>query len=1017
MNVLSLSASAGLVGWMLFSAVSASPADLAPGAVKDLQAEYVVDSWQTENGLPDNFINDVARSPDGYLWIATFNGLARFNGIEFVTFDPQNNPPLESRRTTNMALDSKGRLWIRSEDGAVCCWRDGYFEDYTRKEWPGHAGRWLREDGNGQVWLGLEWEATNFYRLSGHSFEPVSGTVTFADRFGHITDIQGRGWDVFTNCLCCVDPQSPVVAPIPDCVLHGWRLVAAGDGGIWLIADRLRKYRDGKWTDFGPTGTDAFNGYFEDHAGNLWVGTDVGQVWRVSTNGLFQRFTLSGVNTTQLGRGLCEDAEGNIWLGTGGSGLFRLKPRAFQVYSSREGLASDVVRSVTQDRAGHVWFATVNSVDWLQSPGGRRAERRGLRVVLPWEVCGAQDGSLLIGTFAEGLYRLSAEGTLLQFTNEVQASPPINVVFQERDGTVDLGTPRGLWRWKDNAIVEQELPLGLESLDVRAMAQDSSGNLYAGLESGGLLRRSSKGWERFTTKAGLSENQVRCLWTDSDNRLWIGTQRSGLSRFDGQTFFNYTNATAGGPAYDLPPTITALIGDDEGYLWLASNHGLHRASRAQLDQVAERRAGSVTVIHFDRSDGMGSSQCIDDHQPSAWKTSDGRLWFATTFGASVVNPASLRLNALAPQVRIEGALIDDQPVWPGSNRQPGPGNPALRVPPGYSRLEFHFTALSLTAPLRNRYRFRLAGFENDWEEAGSRRTAHYKRVPPGQYQFKVVACNNDGVWNEKGASLDVIIVPAWWETPAFRMSAVAACGLLIFLGYHWRIESLKKRATAQQEFSRRLIESQEQERQRIAGELHDGLGQSLLVLKSRALRALRHPDLPEPVRSEVDALTAMAGDALGEARQIAHNLRPFQLDELGLTRAIRGMITNVSGAAGIPIAHELANVDGAFAYDQEITVYRIIQELLNNVLKHARASEAWVTLEREGASVRLIVRDNGRGFSQQQRNGGGLGMRAISERVRILGGTWSVQSPPGEGATALVTLPIDKFRAKLQSQT
>jgi signal transduction histidine kinase len=336
----------------------------------------------------------------------------------------------------------------------------------------------------------------------------------------------------------------------------------------------------------------------------------------------------------------------------------------------------------------------------------------------------------------------------------------------------------------------------------------------------------------------------------------------------------------------------------------------------------------------------------------------------------------------------------------------------LRVPPDYSRLEFRFTALSLTAPLRNRYRFRLAGFENTWEEAGTRRTAYYKRVPPGHYQFRVAACNNDGVWNNEGASLDVIIIPPWWETSGFRWAAAAAMGLAIYGAYHWRVKSLTMRTAAQQEFSRRLIESQEQERQRIAGELHDGLGQSLLVIKSRALLALKDPDLPGPVKDELDSLTNMAGNAIGEARQIAHNLRPVQLDELGLTRTIRGMITNVSRAAGIPIEHELANLDGAFAQDQEITVYRIVQELLNNVMKHARASQARVTLERDAGWVRLSVHDNGRGFNPEISGKGGLGMRTISERVRILTGTWSVQSPPGGGTTVLVDLPIDKSRSK-----
>ncbi len=1002
-KVLSVSVNLGLLGCVLCWAARAVGLEAGSPAEKDLQEEYVIDGWQTEDGLPDNFINDVARTPDGYLWVATFNGLARFNGVEFATFDPANAPQLESRRVTNLLLDAKGRLWIAGEEGSEACWLDGSFEDFTRKEWPARTGRYIRDGSDGALWLSPEWSATEFYRLTAKGFEKVAGERSFDRMFGHVSDAAGRGWDVFSNCLCCLDPKSPVVSAIPGGVNSGWRLAASRDGGIWVISRHIWKYRDGQWQDFGPTSTDLFNGYFEDRRGNLWVGTDEGQVWRISTNGWFQRFRLRGVKTTQLGRGFCEDAEGNIWLGTGGSGLFRLKPRMFEVYSSQDGLASDVVRSVTQDRAGRVWFATVNRLDRLKAPEAKRAKASGLGVVLPWEVLGAKDGSLLIGTFGEGLYRAEADGALKRFTGPTETSPPINAVFEEQDGTVDLGTPRGLWRWRTNSIAPVEMPSWEGRMDVRALAQDTRGNLYLGLESGGLARRTPTGWERFSTEEGLAEKQVRSLWIDSEDILWIGEQRSGLSRFDGKRFFNYTNAI-GAPAFDLPATVTALIGDDEGYLWLASNRGLHRASLKQLDDVAEGRQASASVIHFDRSDGMGSSECIDDHQPSVWKTTDGRLWFATTFGVSVVDPAALPLNPRPPPVRIEAALIDDRPVWPQPSKAPGGGE--LRVPPDYARLEFHFTALSLTAPARNRYRFQLAPFEKNWEEAGARRTAYYKRVPPGHYEFKVTGCNNDGVWNETGASLALVIVPPWWETAGFRWAAAAACGLLIFAAYHWRVESLKSRTAAQQEISRRLIESQELERQRIAGELHDGLGQSLLVIKSRALLALRDPDLPAGAREELDALTSMAGHAIGEARQIAHNLRPFQLDELGLTRALRGMINNVSRASGISIKHEVADVDGAFAHEQEINIYRIVQELLNNVMKHAQASEVGVSVERDQSCVRVTVRDNGRGFGPEKPSGEGFGMRAISERVRILGGSWTMQSAPGEGTVAVVTLPV-----------
>ncbi len=998
----------GFVAILLFlGGAFCGRAESPPPATKDLQSEYVVDNWQTEDGLPDNFINDVARSADGYLWIATFNGLARFNGLEFTTFDPQNAPQLESRSVTQFTKDAEERLWIFCENGALSCWSGGRFEDFTGKKWPSEGIRLVRDDGHGGVWLGI---GRALYKLSDASFDEVSGKGNIFANFGHVTDIHGRCWEVKSNCLCCLNADENAAAPIPDYRAQGWRLLASRDGGIWMMSDRVRKFRDGVWSDFGLTGTDSINSYCEDHNGNLWAGTDFGQVWRISTNGVFDRFRLAGVKSSQLGRGLCEDSEGNIWLGTGGNGLFRLKPKVFKVYSSQQGLTSDLVRSVTQDREGHVLFATVNSVDWLRSSAEERAAARGLDVVLPWEVLAVRDGSLFVGTFAEGLYHLGCDGSWTRFTNSAMNPPPINVVFQEHDGTVDLGTPKGLWRWNSNCIAPAGMPPGLKNADVRALAQDSSGNLYAGLESGGMLRRTEKGWEQWTTNEGLSENHVRCLWIDNDNVVWIGMQRNGLSRFDGNTFFNYTNGHSGGGAsFDLPATITALIGDDEGCLWMASNRGVHRAERDQLNRVAAGKLPAPNVIHFDRSDGMGSSECTDDHQPSVCRTSDGRLWFATTFGVSVVDPASLPLNATPPQVRIEEALIDDRPAWPTEQSKAGHAETqALRVPPEHSRLEFRFTALSLKAPSRNRYRFRLVGFESEWEEAGARRTAFYKQVPPGDYEFKVAACNDNGVWNQQGASLAVVVVPPWWKAAPVQWCAAIAAGMAIFGAYRLRVQSLLRKTAAQQEFSRKLIESQELERQRIAGELHDSLGQSLLVIKSRALLALRDPALPQRARDELEALTTVAGSAIGEARQIAHNLRPFQLDELGLTRAIRGMITNVSGASAIEITHDLAELEGAFPPDQEINVYRIIQELLNNVMKHAQASKARVTMEMDAGRVRLQVHDNGRGFEAEKRDVAGFGMRAISERVRILGGEWSVQSTPGEGATTVVILPVVK---------
>jgi signal transduction histidine kinase len=321
-------------------------------------------------------------------------------------------------------------------------------------------------------------------------------------------------------------------------------------------------------------------------------------------------------------------------------------------------------------------------------------------------------------------------------------------------------------------------------------------------------------------------------------------------------------------------------------------------------------------------------------------------------------------------------------------------------------LEFHFTALSLVSPQRNQFRYQLEGWDRDWQEAGAKRVAQYTRVRPGNYRFKVVAANNDGVWNEAGAMMAVVVLPPWWQTVWFRTFTALSVVLIVVGAYRMRVRRLESDRLAQQEFSRRLIESQELERQRIAAELHDSLGQSLLVIKSRALVALREENLPAPVTAQLDELITMAAGAIQEVREIAHNLRPFQLDELSLTRAVRGMLTNVTRAAGLNLEHDLANVDGAFALAEEINFYRIVQELLNNVVKHAKASGVRVTLKRDANAVRLTVTDNGRGYDTSTLLGGGFGLRGITERVRMLGGDWTVHSNVGKGTTVEVIVPI-----------
>ena len=1004
--------------WLLLWPTLAS-GETTPHAspIEPLQSEYMVDSWQTEQGLPDNYINAITQTPEGYLWIATFNGLARFNGVEFVVFDAANTPELPSSRIEQLHLDRQGRLWILSEYGHLSQWAEGRFKYFGREEL--HV--WC-EDSAGQIWASHSWDSTNYFHFADGVFKPASSTESLVERVGRVLDIQHCGWSVRSNRLFSVQPGNPVEVVIPDYHLQGWRLAPSSDGGLWMIANRIQKFRRGNWEDFGviPKETDQFNDYMEDRHGQLWVGTGEGELWRISTNHVFRRFNLQNSTTMELGRAIFEDAEGNIWLGNGGEGLARLKPRTFKTYDSRDGLASDVVRSVTQDRAGNIWLATVNNVDCFHTSSSGRAEGHKTGIQLPWSVYGARNGAVWIGSYAEGLFRVLGDtGTWFREPGRQNSLGPVmNVLFEDRQGQMYLGTPDGLYGVEKDCLLKHKPPAGLNSLDVRAIAENRSGELYLGANSEGLLRKTANGWKQFTTRDGLPDNHVWALYVDPEDTLWVGTFGGGLTRFKDERFFNFSERVGGsaqGP--ELPGIINAILEDDSGRLWLGSNQGLFRAARNELNALAEGRKASIDFTRYDRADGMGCSQCTGDMQPAAWKARDGRLWFATMKGVTVVDPHLLPFNAQPPSVLVEAVLVDDKarPVpWNAPAAKSIAEQDTLRIAAGAHRLEFHYAGLSFTAPEKVRFRFRLENFDKDWVNAGTRRVAYYTKVPPGAYHFQVLACNNDNVWNENGASLALLIVPHFWQTSWFQALAAACTAALAFGLLKLRLRQLEHRRVLQETFARRLIESQENERKRMASELHDSLGQSLLLVKNYAVMAQRETATPEKMREQLREISTTASASIDEVRSIARALRPYQLDRFGLTKTLEDATDMLAKSASLEIKTEIENVDRLFSPEAQISIYRVVQEWLNNVMKHSKASSARLVVRKENGLVRMRMEDDGVGFDYSaviNRSGGetGFGLANLRERVRLLGGSLKIESAPGKGTRLSVDVPYEEL--------
>jgi len=695
-----------------------------------------------------------------------------------------------------------------------------------------------------------------------------------------------------------------------------------------------------------------------------------------------------------------EDREGNVWIGTGGDGLHRFRPAQVTAYDAEQGLQAESCTAITGDGADGLCLGSGFIFHFSQ---GKFTKYPG--PIESWTVLPDRQGGLWYGNYLGLNYAKDGRLTHYPF-DQVFTGAPVAAIYEDRAGQLWIGAGSdakvgGLYRFQDGRFIRYGAPEGCALTDVRNITEDRSGALWLGGVTGMSRFRDGK-FTNYTTAQGLSHNYVRDIHEDADGTFWIGTYGGGLNRFkDGR----FTSITTRQGLYDN--IVSRILEDDHGNLWMSCNRGIYRASRRELNEVADARASSVACIVYTVADGMKSNETNGGFQSAGYKAPDGRLWFPTVKGVVVIDPK--KLNPLPPPVAIEQVLVGQTSVNPWR---------LVEVRPGGGDLEIHYTGLSLTAPEKVRFKYKLDGYDRNWVEAGTRRVAYYTNTSPGHYTFRVMASNNDGVWSAEDATLQIVIIPPFWRTWWFLSGLLLAVAGLAVYGYKYRIRQLERKQEAREAFTKQLIDSQESERKRIAGELHDGLGQDLLVIKNSALFALNMTEPGSPAQEQFNEISSMTSRALEDVRQITYNLRPYHLDQLGLREAIEFMLEKAASASAIRFSAEIDEVDGLFSKEAEVNLYRIVQESVNNIVKHSGASQAKVALKcdgPEGSHVQLRVEDNGRGFqtnpatsSELRRRG--FGLIGIAERARMLGGKESIQSVPGQGTIITVNLTLRERR-------
>jgi signal transduction histidine kinase/ligand-binding sensor domain-containing protein len=979
-------------------------------------AQYRIETWSTDQGLPYKTVNSVWQTRDGYLWAATADGLARFDGVRFTVFNTANTPELVSNRFGTLVESNDGSLWVAIEKRGLIRYKDGIFSNYTTLN--GLPSDWIFSlqyfSGENLLLVGTSAGMAHF---DGEKFvRDDLPNLTIGQSQQTIIDNTGAIWKKDGDELSRADGKGAETLTLPKMFTRSLLNLFYRDraGNYWLALDDvidgyLVKFQGGKseiLSDKDGLPGGIINAIFEDSKGNLWFGSKNEGGLSIYQNGKFQHLTKKDGLSSNGFTGFFEDGEGGVWAATFDGGLMRFSSRIVRSFAEKDGLSGKGVYPLFEDRAGTIWVG-----DW-GPPGLRKYENSRFQTLtgatLFTSIFEDREGVLWIGSYNQIGKIENGKYSIVYSLPQIATS----AIVEDSAGNLWFGSGDGLRRMKAEKN-NQPAPInlipdppelfdhfttknGLPADDIKILHFDRNGTLWIGT-TGGLAKFDGEKITAFTEKDGLSGNHIRSIYEDADGILWFGTYDNGLTRLkDGK----FTTIRVKDGLFDQG--VFQILEDDFGRFWISSNRGIYRVSREQLNDFADGKADSVTCIGYSAKDGMLDAECNGGSQPAGFKSKkDGTLWFPTQKGVAVVDPKSLPVNTSPPNVVIENCLLDGKEIDCFN----------FKILPENESLEIKYTALSFNKSDQIKFRYNLEGLDEKWIDAGTRRRAFFTHLPPGEYSFRVTAANVDGIWNETGASLKIVVKPpfylAWW----FWAISLLVLASLLYVGYKRRTDFLNQRALTQEKFSRQLLESQEQERQRIAVELHDSLGQDLLIIKNWAMIGLSQNSDPEKTKKQLSEISQTASLAIEEVREISYNLRPYHLDELGLTKAIESMCDRVSRASQISVACSIENLDGFFPKVEEINFYRIVQECLNNIVKHSEATETGILIKCDPNSLHLEIKDNGRGFNVEEtklnlQNGNrrSLGLVSLIERSRILGGKPVIESTPQQGTRIVLHL-------------
>jgi signal transduction histidine kinase/ligand-binding sensor domain-containing protein len=972
----------------------------APGLDPEKRLDqYAEQVWTTRDGLPTDDIQSITQTRDGYLWIGTEEGLARFDGVRFEVFDRASSQ-LPGNFAYCLFEDSKGALWIGT-DGGVARYYAGKFETVGKDA--GLAGAIVTsigEDKEGVVWIAANYK---LYRYQGRSFTCFDPLNERAD-FGGITDmtVDGAGvvWVTLKGDTVARfrGGHFEAVADLASLKRQALgRISSDREGAIWLsnFSGGIYRYQNGKLTIFEQEeGVVPTSHTIKDRGGSIWVGLAIGLA-RVA-GGNCTVFESDGKGTLGEFNTVYEDQEGNLWAGSNGKGLYRFTDGAFTSFRTEEGLPDGSAKGICEDSDHYLWVATSDGVYRGQSTFTRvLTAKTQLGSDLTWVqlLADPRDHSLWIGN-VNGLFHYEYQTAKLTHYTATDGRPSNKVIalLLDHQGVLWIGLVDGIACWKEGRFVTPEVCQHvLKDKQVRCLVEDHTGGIWIGTLSG-PMRYKDGAITQFGQKEGLASLACSHIYVGSGSGVWVSTWNGGLAFYTDGGFFCYSQKDG------LPSDNFNGIIDDpvNGDLWLGSNKGVFRVGQSQLQDFRAGKSKRIFGSSFGLIDGLKSLTISDDGRPSVTRAHDGRLWWTTDDGVVVVDPRNLVLHDKPGKTVIQRIVADGQ-VQADEN---------ARLLPGTRRLEVGYTSLTYAAGDKVTFRYRLDGVDRDWFDASRRREAIFTNLRPGSYRFRVEASADGGAtWNEP-AQVAFQVAPFFYETWWF----LSGCAALI-IALPWAAFALRRRRL--EAHFRAVIA----ERVRVAGEIHDSLAQGFAgaALLLDSLDRLVSQDSPLQLR--LKSIRHILTTSLTDTRAMIATLRGQPGENQDLETALLHLIERFSPISNAPITLDFGEqtippVSGPV--QQELM--RICQEGINNAIRHANAGHIWIRLQLEdSAHLRLTISDDGKGFDVNSATASTdnthFGLVGMFERARRIGATLDIRSQPGNGAEVDLIVPLRALAA------